>query len=293
MVNSTPTMMVPAKGTGTTSYAPHHKRRFKRPDFLHLYTILLMGYLVFPIAVMVAFGFNNPRGRYNFTWQGTTLKWYRDLFSIGQLTSALKVSLLLAVLVMVVTTFMGTLMAYAIHRYHFFGKGLLNIILVMNISSSSVVIGASLLSLFVATNVVLGEFTIFAAQVMFSIPFAVIVVRARLAVLDPAIEEAAQDLGADPLTTFFTITLPQLIPGIMGAAMLTFALSIDDFVTTSFVSGTTLTFPLWVYGSTREGTPPQVNVIGTLIFGMGLIVAVVSGVIKERRDKARRALINR
>ncbi|MDA8116547.1 MAG: ABC transporter permease [Actinomycetota bacterium] len=273
-------------------YAVHHKRRFKRPDFLHLYTLLLMAYLVIPIAVMVLFGFNNTHGRYNLAWQGFTLKWYRNLFAIGQLTGALKVSLYLAVLVMVVTTVMGTLMAYAIHRYKFFGKGFLNVILVMNISSSSVVIGASLLSLFVAWNVALGQFTIFAAQVMFSIPYAVITVRARLAVLDPAIEEAAQDLGARPIVTFFTVTLPQLLPGIMGAAALAFALSIDDFVTTSFVSGTTLTFPLWVYGSTREGTPPQVNVIGTLIFGIGLVVAVLSGIIKERRDKARLRLIN-
>ncbi|MDA8374942.1 MAG: ABC transporter permease [Actinomycetota bacterium] len=273
-------------------YAAHRKRRFKRPDFLHLYTVLLMVYLIIPLAVMILFGFNNTHGRYNLKWDGFTLTWYRNLFAIGQLTGALKISLLIAVLVMIVTTVMGTLMAYAIHRYKFMGKGVLNTILVLNISSSSVVIGASLLSLFVAWNVALGQFTIFAAQVMFSIPYAVITVRARLAVLDPAIEEAAQDLGATPLATFFKVTVPQLLPGIMGAAMLTFALSIDDFVTTSFVSGTTLTFPLWVYGSTREGTPPQVNVIGTLIFGIGLSVAVISGVIKERRDKARLRLIN-
>ncbi|MDA8398153.1 MAG: ABC transporter permease [Actinomycetota bacterium] len=285
----------PAPSMGTPAapvYKAHHTRRFKRPDFLHLYTMLLMVYLIIPIAVMVLFGFNNTRGRYNLVWQGFTLKWYRNLFAIGQLTGALKVSLYLAVLVMVVTTVMGTLMAYAIHRYKFFGKGFLNVVLVMNISSSSVVIGASLLSLFVAWNVALGQFTIFAAQVMFSIPYAVITVRARLAVLDPAIEEAAKDLGARPIVTFFTVTLPQLLPGILGAAALAFALSIDDFVTTSFVSGTTLTFPLWVYGSTREGTPPQVNVIGTLIFGIGLVVAVLSGIIKERRDKARLRLIN-
>ncbi|NNN14563.1 MAG: ABC transporter permease [Acidimicrobiaceae bacterium] len=259
---------------------------------LHIYTLLVMAFLLLPISAMVLFGFNNTRGRFNLQWQGFTLRWYRDVFAIGQLTGALKVSLFISVLVMLTATIMGTLMAVAIQRYRFFGKGIINAVLVMNISSSSVVIGSSLLSLFVAANVALGQFTIFAAQVMFSIPYAVITIRARLAVLDPVTEEAAADLGATPLKTFFTITLPQLAPGIFGAALLTFALSIDDYVITSFVSGTTLTFPLWVYGSTREGTPPQVNVIGTLIFMIGLLVAIGSGVVRERRNRRRLAVLS-
>ncbi len=266
--------------------------KFKRPDMLHIYTLLVMAFLLLPISAMILFGFNNTRGRFNLQWQGFTLRWYRDVFAIGQLTGALKVSLFISVLVMLTATIMGTLMAVAIQRYRFFGKGIINAVLVMNISSSSVVIGSSLLSLFVAANVALGQFTIFAAQVMFSIPYAVITIRARLAVLDPVTEEAAADLGATPLKTFFTITLPQLAPGIFGAALLTFALSIDDYVITSFVSGTTLTFPLWVYGSTREGTPPQVNVIGTLIFMIGLLVAIGSGVVRERRNRRRLAVLS-
>jgi len=184
-----------------------------------------------------------------------------------------------------IATTLGTMIALASHRYSFRGKKLLDAVLVMNIAASEVVIGASLLTLFVAGNVPLGFVTIVLAQVMFSIPFVAITVRARLVGFDKSLEEAAQDLGASPLWTFLLVTLPIILPGVMAAALLAFALCLDDYVITSFVSGGTLTFPLWVYGATRNGVPPQVNVIGTFIFIAGGLLAISFALLRSWRNR--------
>jgi spermidine/putrescine transport system permease protein len=155
----------------------------------------------------------------------------------------------------------------------------------MNIAASGVVVGSALLTLFIAGNIPLGYATIVAAQVMFSIPFVAITVRARLAGFDPALEEAAEDLGASPITTFFLVTLPLIFPGVMAAALLAFAICLDDYVITSFVAGNVQTFPLWVYGATRLGVPPQVNVIGTFIFVGGASFAIVSATLRSWRNR--------
>jgi spermidine/putrescine transport system permease protein len=194
-------------------------------------------------------------------------------------------SLLTATVGMVISTSLGTMIALASHRYSFRGKRLLDAVLVMNIAASEVVIGASLLTLFVAGNVPLGFVTIVLAQVMFSIPFVAITVRARLVGFDRSLEEAAQDLGASPLWTFLLVTLPIIFPGVMAAALLAFALCLDDYVITSFVSGGTLTFPLWVYGATRNGVPPQVNVIGTFIFIAGGLLAITVALVRSWRNR--------
>jgi spermidine/putrescine transport system permease protein len=194
-------------------------------------------------------------------------------------------SLLTATVGTVIATVTGTMIALASHRYRFRGKALLDAVLVMNIAASEVVMGAALLTLFLAANVPLGFLTIILAQVMFSIPFVAITVRSRLVGFDPALEEAAQDLGASPLTTFMLVTLPIILPGVMAAALLAFALDLDDYVITSFVAGNTLTFPLWVYGATREGVPPQVNVIGTFIFLTGVVLALSFGLIRSWRNR--------
>ena len=158
-------------------------------------------------------------------------------------------------------------------------------LLVLDIAASEVVIGSALLTLFISGNVPLGVLTIVLAQVMFSIPFVAITVRARLAGFDPSLEEAAQDLGASPISTFLLVTLPVIFPGVVAAALLAFALCVDDYVITSFVSGNTLTFPLWVYGATREGVPPQVNVIGTFIFVGGGLLAITGGLVRSWRSR--------
>jgi spermidine/putrescine transport system permease protein len=249
------------------------------------YTHLVMLWLFAPIAVMILFGFNDTHGKLNIAWAGFTLKWFANPFGVPALTSAVYTSLLTATVGMVISTSLGTMIALASHRYSFRGKRLLDAVLVMNIAASEVVIGASLLTLFVAGNVPLGFVTIVLAQVMFSIPFVAITVRARLVGFDRSLEEAAQDLGASPLWTFLLVTLPIIFPGVMAAALLAFALCLDDYVITSFVSGGTLTFPLWVYGATRNGVPPQVNVIGTFIFIAGGLLAITFALVRSWRNR--------
>lgn len=249
------------------------------------YTHLVMLWLFAPIIVMVIFGFNDTHGRLNLVWSGFTLRWFADPFGVTALTDAVVTSLVTATVGAFISTVLGTMIALASHRYAFRGKALLDAVMVMNIAASEVVMGAGLLTLFIAGNVPLGAVTIVLAQVMFSIPFVAITVRARLVGFDNSLEEAAQDLGASPLTTFMLVTLPIIFPGVLAAALLAFALCLDDYVITSFVSGNTLTFPLWVYGATRLGVPPQVNVIGTFIFLAGALLAVSFAVIRSWRNR--------
>lgn len=243
---------------------------------LHVYTLVLIAWLILPIAIMILFGFNDTRSKQNFEWQGFTLKWYRHLFDKSDLTTAVVNSLTIALLSTLITTVLGTFAGLALGRYRFRGKGSTNLVLFMAISCPEIVMGASLLSMFVTFNLPRGYLTILVAHVMFSIAFVAVTVRARVVGLDPAVEEAAQDLGAGPWTRFRLVTLPMIMPGVLAGALLAFVLSIDDFIITNFTSGATVTFPLWIYGSTRTGTPPQVNVMGTLIFAVGVLIAVIS-----------------
>ena len=240
------------------------------PGYAHLVILWLFA----PILVLVLFGFNDTHGRYNIVWSGFTLKWFAHPFNIPTLNAAAVTSLWTSITASAISTTLGTMLALASHRYDFRGKSLIDSVLIMNIAASEVVVGSSLLTLFVTYGVGLGALTIVLAQVMFSIPFVAITVRARLAGFDPALEEAAQDLGASPFETFFLVTLPVIFPGVLAAALLALAICLDDYVITSFVSGNTQTFPLWVYGATREGVPPQVNVIGSFIFIAGVGLAI-------------------
>ncbi len=260
-----------------------HPRRW-RGWLLPTWSWLVIGWLCLPIFVMILFGFNNTQGKFNIKWQGFTLQWYRQLFTIPDLTNALEASLSIAVIVTVIATILGTLLGMALGRYKFRGIGSVNLLLFANIAAPEVVLGASLLSLFLTVGIPRGYWTIVIAQVMFSIAYVAVTVRARMAALDPALEEAARDLGANGVATFFRVTLPLLMPGVMAGALLTFALSIDDYIITSFNAGQTVTFPLWVYGASRNGVPPQVNVMGTLIFGFGVLLAVAGAAINRRRQ---------
>ena len=254
------------------------RRRLTGGGVLHAYTWVIIAWLVLPVMVMIAFGFNDTKGRYNQTWEGFTFKWYARVFALDELTKALVISLIVAVVTMVVAGALGTGIGYALGRYRFGGSGAVNLILFATISAPELVMGASLLTLFVSLGVGLGVVTIIIAHIMFSISFVAIVVRARVLTLDRSIEEAAADLGASPWTTFWLITFPSILPAVMSGMLLAFALSIDDFVVTNFTAGTTVTFPLWIWGATRVGLPPQVNVMGTLIFLTGVLIAVVSSV---------------
>jgi spermidine/putrescine transport system permease protein len=258
------------------------RRRWTRL-ILPTYTWLMILYFSLPILVMIVFGFNDTKGRLNLRWEGFTLRWYRDLFDIPDLTTALRNSISIAVLTTIIATVLGTLVGLALGRYRFRGKGVYDLVIFASISAPELVLGTSLLSLFITLQVARGYLTILVAHVMFSLSFVAVTVRARVIGLDPALEEAAQDLGADALTTFRKITLPLLFPGILSGALLAFALSIDDYVITSFNNGQTITFPLWVYGATRIGVPPQVNVMGTLIFLGGVAIAVGNAVFARRQ----------
>jgi spermidine/putrescine transport system permease protein len=261
---------------------PGRRRRWTRL-ILPAYTWLMIFYFSLPILVMIAFGFNDTTGRLNLRWQGFTLRWYRDLFQIQALSTALRNSLLIAVVSTIIATVLGTMIGLALGRYRFRGKGLYDLTIFSAISAPELVLGASLLSLFVSIQFARGFVTIVIAHVAFSLAFVAVTVRARVLGLDPALEEAAQDLGADPWTTFRKVTLPLLMPGIIAGALLAFALSIDDYVVTSFVAGQVETFPLWVYGATRIGVPPQVNVMGTLIFLFGVGIAVGNALLARRQ----------
>ena len=242
-------------------------------------------WLFLPIVVLMIFAFNDTHGRYNIVWTGFTLKWLLHPFNIPTLNAAAVTSIWTSLTATAISTVLGTMLALASHRYDFRGKTLIDAVLIMNIAASEVVVGSALLTLFVTYGVGLGATTVVVSQVMFSIPFVAITVRARLAGFDPALEEAAQDLGASPVATFFLVTLPVIFPGVLAAALLALAICLDDYVITSFVAGNIQTFPLWVYGATREGVPPQVNVIGTFIFMAGVFIAVGGAVYRSWRAR--------
>jgi spermidine/putrescine transport system permease protein len=253
---------------------------------LPVYTGLVVAYLFLPIVVMAVFGFNDIQGRFNFTWQGFTLEHWLNLFNrYPQLNEALVNSLIVATVSTLVATTLGTLIGLALTRYEFRGRGPLNLLIFLPIATPEIVLGASLLALFVSLGVSRSLVTIIIAHIMFNISYVVVTVRARIAGFDRALEEAAMDLGADEWTTFRKVTFPLIFPGIMAAALLAFALSIDDFVISQFTAGSTQTFPLWVYGASRIGVPPQVNVMGTLIFAIGL-VGIVGWIFLQRRELA-------
>jgi spermidine/putrescine transport system permease protein len=241
--------------------------RWLREHAVSIVGVLVVLYMLIPIAVIFAFSFNDPAGRYNFTWVGFTLSHWSNAFGIPELNEALLTSLKLAVLATVISTAIGTLMALALVRYEFFGRRAANFLIVIPMATPEVVMGSALLSFFLLIgSFSLGFQTLLIAHVMFCISFVVVVVRSRLIGFDRNLEEAAKDLGAGGFETFRLVTLPLIMPGIFGAAMLAFALSIDDFVISNFNSGTTVTFPLYIFGAAQRGIPVEVNVIAMMLF---------------------------
>ncbi len=256
-----------------------------RRHVLTVYAALALLYLFLPIAIVILFSFNNPAGRFNYTWQGFTLKNWENPLGYPGLSSAIKVSLEIAILSSLVATALGTLIALALVRYGFRGRGLVNLLIFMPMTTPEVVMGASLLALFVGWGVQLGFVTIFIAHVLFNISYVVVTVKARLVGFDRHLEEAAMDLGANEWTTFWKVTLPLIMPGILAAGLLAFALSVDDFVITYFNSGATTTFPLFVWGAARVAVPAQINVIGTTIFVVAVGAMLANIMIQNTRAR--------
>jgi spermidine/putrescine transport system permease protein len=254
------------------------------PRILPVFTTLAILYLMIPIMVMIVFSFNRPAGKFNYVWNEFSLSGWLHPFDWPGLGDAVRTSLMVAVISTIVATTMGTMLGLALTRYQFRGRGALNGIIFLPMATPEIVLGASMLTLFVATALPplsgsvptlypTGFATILIAHIMFNISYVVVTVKARLAGFDRRLEEAAMDLGANELTTFWKVTFPLILPGVMAAALLAFSLSIDDFVITNFVSGTTNTFPIWIYSIQRNALPVQINVIGSIIFlgAVGLV----------------------
>jgi spermidine/putrescine transport system permease protein len=262
-----------------------------RRNALMLYAGLAVAYMLVPIIVIAVFSFSDtPRDRIDFSIAGGfTFEYWENAFGVAELNDAMLLSLELAALATLASTAIGTLMAIALVRHRFVGQRTANLLIVLPMATPEIVIGASLLSMFIVYSVPLGFTSLLIAHIMFSISFVVVVVRSRLIGFDRSIEEAAADLGATPLTTFRTVTLPLLAPGILAAALLAFSLSIDDFVISNFNSGGTETFPLWVFGVANRGIPVQVNVLATILFTV--IVVAVALVLWQQRQAERLAAV--
>ena len=278
-----------------TSIAVEHRERrkplaavwaFVKHHVLTAYSILFFVYLLLPIAVVIVFSFNNPPGKFNYTWNSFTWDNWRYWNGVPGIQSAITLSLEIALIASLIATALGTLIALALVRYSFRGRASTNILIFLPLSTPEIVLGASLLTLFLHTTAVTFGFeTILIAHIMFCISFAVVTVKARLVGFDRHLEEAAMDLGANEWTTFVKVTLPLIAPAILAALLLCFAISIDDFVVTYFNSGSSVTFPLFVWGAARIGAPPQVNVIGTAIFVIALTAMLVNVLVQMRRSK--------
>ena len=252
---------------------------------LPVYSLLFFAYLLLPIGVVIVFSFNNPTGRFNYVWQGFTLNNWRYWDGVPGIRSAIVLSLEVALIASVIATALGTMIALALVRYGFRGRGSTNILIFLPLSTPEIVLGASLLTLFLnVTFIDFGFWTILIAHVMFCISFAVVTVKARLVGFDRHLEEAAMDLGANEWTTFRKVTLPLIAPAIVASLLLCFAISIDDFVVTYFNAGTEVTFPLFVWGAARVGAPAQVNVIGTMIFVVALVLMLANVLLQWRRE---------
>jgi spermidine/putrescine transport system permease protein len=249
---------------------------------LNLYAALGLLYLLLPIAIILLFSFNKPRGRFNFIWQEFSLDAWKDPFGVPGIGDALRVSLEIAGLSTLIATALGTMTALALVRYEFSGRAPVNFFIFIPLATPEVVLGAALLSMFINFNVATGFTTILIAHVMFNLSFVIVTVRSRLIGFDRSLEEAGQDLGATPWQTFRLITLPLIMPGVLAAALLAFALSIDDYVITSFNNGSTITFPVFIWGAARVAIPPQIYVIASMIFLLTL-AAMLLTVWQQRR----------
>jgi spermidine/putrescine transport system permease protein len=253
---------------------------------LNTYAALGLIYLLIPIAVIIVFSFNNPRGRFNFIWQEFSFDAWKDPFGVPGIGDALRNSIEIAVLSTLGATILGTLTALALVRYEFRGRSPINFFIFIPLATPEVVLGAALLSNFLNLGAPqLGFATILIAHIMFNLSFVVITVRSRLIGFDRSLEEAAQDLGATPWETFRLVTLPLIMPGVVAAALLAFALSIDDFVITYFNNGSTITFPLFIWGAARVAIQPQIYVIATMIFLFTVAMMILTVWQQRRADK--------
>jgi spermidine/putrescine transport system permease protein len=259
------------------------------PRLLDGYALLVLGYLFLPILVIVLYSFNKPAGKFNFVWKSFSLDAWADPFRFPALVDSMLLSLRVAAVATLVAIIFGAMIALALSRYRFQGSGPVSLLLILPLTTPEVVLGSSLLALFLDFDARSGFGTIVIAHIMFSVSYVALTVRARLRGFDWTLEEAAMDLGATPFRVFRKVTLPLIAPGIAAAAMLAFALSLDDFVITLFTAGSRLTYPLYVYGARRAAFPPQINVLATAILMTSLLLLGATVIWQQRVLRQRTA----
>ncbi len=275
-----------ARSSAPAARRPGGPVNWVRRHLLQLVAGLVLLYMFLPIFVVVAFSFNQPNGRFNYQWVKFSFDAWTNLCGVGGLCESLQLSLVIGLVATLGAVMLGTLMAFGIARYRFRGRSGSNLLVFMPMATPEVVMGSSLLTWFVLLAFARGTTTILIAHIMFCLSFVVVTVKARIAGLDPRLEQAAMDLYANERTTFWRVTFPLVLPGIVGASLLAFSLSFDDFIVTNFNSGSTVTFPMFVWGAAQRGTPPQINVVGSLMFLVSLTIVLIAQVVQRRRKKA-------
>ena len=251
-------------------------------NLIRVYMFLAFTYLFIPVAYTFAFSFNDS-GKSNLVWKGFTLNNWKNPCGAPEVCSALSNSIKIGFLATLFATILGTMIAFAIGRHNFKGRSTSNLLIFLPMATPEIVLGASLLSLFLVFKINPGFWPTVIAHVMFCISFVVVTVKARIASLDPRLEQAAMDLYANEVETFRRVTLPLVAPGIAGAALLAFSLSFDDFIITNFNSGTMVTFPKFVYVSATRGIPPQANVIGSSMFILAITIVALGQFVGRKR----------
>jgi spermidine/putrescine transport system permease protein len=247
--------------------------------------IMVLAYMFVPIGYIIALSFNQPSGRSaSAQWNSFTWGNWSSICEPQGMCSSLKLSFEVSITATILSTLLGTLLAFGLARHHWRGRGAANILIFLPMATPEVVMGSSLLALFIAAgfNGILGFLTIVIAHVLFCLSFVVVTVKARLAGMDSRLEQAAMDLYANEWQTFSRITLPLALPGIVAGALLAFSLSFDDFIVTNFTSGNSVTFPLFIYGAKQRGFPAQVFVIGTLMFFISFVFVIGAEIWRRR-----------
>ena len=274
-----------APGNGAKGGAGRRLRRWLGDNALRIYAVIAFAYIFVPIAYVTVFSFNIP-GRTNLTWRGFTMSNWQNPCGAPDVCHAVANSLKIGLTATLIATVLGTMIAFALARHRFRGRGTTNLLLFLPMATPEIVLAASLLTLFLNLRVPLGFWTIVIAHVMFCISFVVVTVKARVASLDPRLEQAAMDLYANEAQTFRRVTLPLVAPGIAGAALLAFSLSFDDFIITNFNSGDVNTFPKFVYVSAQRGIPAQAYVVGSAMFFLALVIVLSAELLRRRRETA-------
>jgi spermidine/putrescine transport system permease protein len=265
--------------------------KWLRSHLVGIIAILVLVYLFVPIAVVMILSFNKPAGKFNVSWNEFSLDGWTNICGVPGVCESFLTSIQIGVVSSLAATVLGTLIAFALVRYRFRGRSTTNLLIFLPMATPEVVMGASLLALFLNLQFPLGQTTIIIAHIMFIISFVVVTVKARLQGMDPRLEEAARDLYASPSQTFRYVTFPLVLPGILGAALLGFALSFDDFIISFFNAGTLVTFPIYIWGAAQRGIPVQVNALATIVFISALVIVLVIQVRGQMKRKALSAAV--